>query len=190
MQTALAIEFNYADIYKTIKPVVRRVASRVPVVSEREDVEQELIIQVFQALDRYKERNIEVESLPKFAHTVASRRLNSYFRKVINREAYDEAFSYTNGANLSSRNTMGGNATQMVIRREPGFSITELRLDFQHNRHKFSKQEQRVVEWILEDDGSGFRFQMYGPDIANILGLHKSTVTRALQKLKEVCTAE
>lgn len=64
-----------------------------------------------------------------------------------------------------------------------GYGLAEVRADFYHNRHVFTPQEQKAITCWLENDGIGMTLV----EVSELAGVHKSHVTRAVKKLKEIC---
>lgn len=65
-----------------------------------------------------------------------------------------------------------------------GFELANIRIDYMSNINKFTKQEQRIINFmLLTEEG----MDMKPTEIAHYLDIHKSHASRAMKKLRTLC---
>ncbi|MGG1263781.1 sigma-70 family RNA polymerase sigma factor [Brevibacillus laterosporus] len=150
---------------------------------DREDVKQTAILRILDALNnpRYK---VTSDSLFRFSHLIVKRTVVDYYRGVGRMiEQYTTSVHYCDGNNDNELDD--GNEYFAVEVPDNGYSVADIRLDYRLNKNEFTPQQSKIIELYLSDDGLG----MSMIDVTRKLGMNKSHGSRALQKLKEVCTA-
>ncbi|MFC7561289.1 hypothetical protein ACFQY3_23690 [Paenibacillus farraposensis] len=68
-----------------------------------------------------------------------------------------------------------------------GFKLTEVKVDYLSNRNRFTKQEQRILNFMLFTEEG---MDMKPTEIAHYLDIHKSHACRAVKKLRELYKTE
>ena len=145
---------------------------------DKDDVKQDAIVRIMKAL---KTQEIAEEKLPSFCQTIIKRTVVDYYRKT--NRMIDQASTSVffcdgfeeDGAEDSSSFAMESN--------DYGYDISDIRVDFELNRSKFTPTEQGVMEYLLyNNDGMAMNMA----EIASELQINKSHTTRAFKKLRGI----
>ncbi|GAA0376788.1 sigma-70 family RNA polymerase sigma factor [Bacillus horti] len=148
---------------------------------DKKDVQQNCILEILKALKRTK-TEIPQEKFSAFCQTIIRRTVVDYYRKK-NRmiDQVTTLVNYCDGADDESGSTSDYFSMQI---KESGYDYVELKVDYSRNESKFTKREKEVLDYMLYDSYGMF---MSMSEIARKLQMNKSSATRAVQKLRELC---
>ncbi len=68
-----------------------------------------------------------------------------------------------------------------------GFKLADVKVDYLSNRNRFTKQEQRIINFMLFTEEG---MDMKPAETAHYLDIHKSHACRAVKKLRELYKTE
>jgi RNA polymerase sigma factor (sigma-70 family) len=148
--------------------------------ADREEVKHDSIVRILTALSDGKIQ----KDIFNFSHTVIQRTVFDYYRKKTRKITTNSTLvNFNDGADEEVGSTVEFFSYETD---EQGYGIAEVRIDYLNNIDKFTKQEQKVIDFMLFTEEG---MDMSLTEISNQLGVHKSHATRAMQKLKKVCQA-
>lgn len=148
---------------------------------DREDVKQDCIVRILKAL---KKQEVPVEKLPYFCQTIIRRTVLDYYRRtnrMIDQNTMTVFFSDRYGD--EEEGDIEETASFAHGCEDYGYGISDIRADFENNRHKFTPTEQNVIEYVLYNQKG---LSMNLAEIAKELQVNKSHTTRAFKKLREI----
>ena len=144
---------------------------------DKEDVKQDCIIRILKSL---KEREIPVKKLPSYCQIIIKRTVVDYYRKT--NRMIDQSTTtvfFSDGIGEDGTEQVGF----MAKYDDYGYNISDIRVDFEINRHRFTPTEQTAIEYMLSNY---IAISMSLAEIAEELKIHKSHTTRAFKKLREI----
>lgn len=146
---------------------------------DKDDVKQDCIIRIMTAL---KNQEVPVEKLPSFCQTIIKRTVVDYYRKT-NRMIDQNSTSVFFCDGFGDED--GGDDTPSFAMESAdyGYDVSDIRADFDMNRHRFTPTEQTAIEYMLSNYTS---MSMSLAEIAEELQINKSHTTRAFKKLREI----
>lgn len=148
--------------------------------ADREDVKQDSIVRILTALSGDKVQ----KDIFNFSYTVIQRTVFDYYRKKKRKITTNSTLvNFCDGADEEEGSTVDYFTYETD---EKGYGIADVRNDYLNNIDKFTKQEQKIINFMLFTEEG---MDMSLSEISNQLGLNKSHATRAMQKLKKVCQA-
>lgn len=153
---------------------------------DREDIMQTALLKLFIALKNKRDQPDEYlnsENVGGLLRTIARCTVIDYYRKRKNLiEANSFAVHWNDGYDEKSHS--GSTKYFHVSYHEHGYEVSEIRNDYYTHRERFTPQEKRVIDYLLEEmEGAGELLS----EISVKLNVHKSHATRALQKLRKIC---
>lgn len=146
---------------------------------DRDDVKQDCIVRIMKAL---KKQEIEESKIPSFCQTIIKRTVVDYYRstnRMIDKASTSVFFSDGFGDEDGDSEV----ASFAHESEDLGFDITDIRIDFNLNRHRFTPTEQTAIEYML---ASHEGMAMNLAEIAVELQINKSHTTRAFKKLRGI----
>lgn len=149
---------------------------------DRVDVRQNCVLEILKALRRTN-NEITQEKFPAFCQTIIRRTVVDYYRKtnrMINQVT--TLVNYCDGADDDVGSTVDYFSIEV---KDLSYEIVELKTDYSRNITKFTKREREVLDFMLFDSQGMF---MSMAEIARELQMNKSSATRAVQKLRQLCS--
>lgn len=166
--TSMKKIFNF-ELYK-VKP------------QDKEDVKQDAIVRIMNAL---KKQEIEEDKIPAFCQTIIKRAVVDYYRstnRMIDKASTSVFFSDGFGDEEGDSET----SSFAHESEDYGYEVSDIRIDFDLNRHKFTPTEQDTIEFMLFNE-KGMAMNL--TEIAQELQINKSHTTRAFKKLRDMYKA-
>lgn len=151
---------------------------------DKEDVKQDCIIRILKAL---KTLEVPEDKIPSFCQTIIKRTVVDYYRQN-NRKIEQNSISvfFCDGfGDEEGFNDTNSIATYTHATKDYGYDISDIRVEFEMNRTRFTPIEQDVLVFMLyHKEGLDKNLS----EIAKELQVNKSHTTRAFKKLREVCS--
>ncbi|MGG3801220.1 RNA polymerase sigma factor [Metabacillus fastidiosus] len=152
---------------------------------DKEDVKQNCVVEIMKAL---KKQNVPAHKLPSFCQTIIKRTVVDYYRyssrmieKATQLTVFSDSGSGVSFTDIDSDDHRGLYYAHETI--EHGYEITDIRADFELNRHKFTPTEQAAIDYVFENYE---KLSMDLVEIAEELNIHKSHTSRAFKKLRAI----
>ncbi|AET59753.1 hypothetical protein HPL003_15010 [Paenibacillus terrae HPL-003] len=147
---------------------------------DREDVKQDSIVQILTAIHN---GNIK-KDISTFSHTVIKRSVVDYYRKKKRKiTQFSTTVNFCDGTDEE-----GSKANYYSVQvNDYGFKLADVKVDYLSNRSRFTKQEQRIINFMLFTEEG---MDMKPAEIAHYLDIHKSHACRAVKKLRELYKTE
>ena len=161
---------------------------------DKEDVKQNCLVEIMKTLSKY-EREIPKKELPTLCQRIIKNTVADYFRKInrkIEKNTINVVFQDT-GEDDSHQHESDydnvfdeGLVVDQYQEKDNTQDWCDITNDYENNISNFTPNEKKVVEYILyKDDGKGAS----KTEIAQELGVNKSSASRAISKLSEVCAS-
>lgn len=146
---------------------------------DKEDVKQDCIIRILKAL---KTQEVPQDKLPAFCQTIIKRTVVDYYRRT-NRMIDQNSTTVFFADGYGEEENGDTSVSYAHESTDYGYDVSDIRVDFELNRSKFTPTEQEVIEYMLY---SSEGLAMNLAEIAAELNVNKSHTTRAFKKLREI----
>jgi len=152
---------------------------------EREDIKQECYAKIIKALR--KNPNVPADKYKGFAQKIIKcTKVDLYRRKVRKIETSTIFVCFSDNASFGYTEVddqVDGRDVFCIGIDDLGYELADIRADYHFNKHTFTPQEQKAIQYMLDNDGVSMTFK----EVSELTGVHKSHVTRAVKKLKQIC---
>lgn len=123
-----------------------------------------------------------ITSIKSFCGTIISRTIADYYR--YNNRMISRSSTSVNFCDNSEEESRSGADAFYVAIQDFGYSLSEVRSDYEANMVMFTPRERTILDYMLYEEDA---LDMIPTEVARTVGLDRSHASNAVRKLKKLC---